>query len=75
MCHGYHINVKLTYIMDLASVFGLSTTYKRRRGRVVKSGLVMVQKVTVKHEFEAGLCHAMTGKLCQPSSKWVPFMN
>ena len=23
----------------------------------------MVHKVTVKREFEAGLCHAMTGKL------------
>ena len=31
----------------------------------------MVQKVTVKHEFEAGLRHATTGKVCQPSSKWV----
>ena len=34
----------------------------------------MVQKVK-KHEFEAGLCHAMTAKLCQPSSKWVPFFK
>ena len=33
----------------------------------------MVQKIAVRCEFEAGLCHAMTGKLCQPSSKWVPF--
>ena len=35
----------------------------------------MVQKVAVKCEFEAGLCHATTGKLCQPSSKGVPFSN
>ena len=35
----------------------------------------MVQKVAVKHEFEAGLRHATTGKLCQPSSKWVSFSN
>ena len=35
----------------------------------------MVQKIAVKHEFEAGLRHAVTGKLCQPSSKWVPFPN
>ena len=35
----------------------------------------MVQIVAVKREFEAGLCHATTGKLCQPSSKWVPFSN
>ena len=27
----------------------------------------MVQKVAVRREFEAGLRHAMTGKLCQPS--------
>ena len=33
----------------------------------------MVQKVAVKNEFKAGLRHAATGKLCQPSSKWVPF--
>ena len=31
----------------------------------------MVQKVTAKCEFEAGLCHAKNGKLCQPSSKCV----
>ena len=35
----------------------------------------MVQKVAVKYEFEAGLRYAMTGKLCQSSSKWVPFSN
>ena len=35
----------------------------------------MEQKVAVKREFEAGLRHATTGKLCQPSSKWVPFSN
>ena len=34
-----------------------------------KSGSDKVQKVAVKHEFKAGLRHAMTGKLCQPSSK------
>ena len=33
----------------------------------------MVQKVAVKREFEAGLRYATTGRLCQPSSKWVPF--
>ena len=32
----------------------------------------MVQKVA---EFEAGLRHATTGKLCQPSSKWVLISN
>ena len=35
----------------------------------------MVQKVAVKREIEAGLCHAAMGKLYQPSSKWVPFSN
>ena len=36
----------------------------------------MVQKVAVKCKFEAGLHHAMTGKLSmQPSSEWVPFLN
>ena len=35
----------------------------------------MVQKVAVSSEFEAWLCHAATGNLCQPSSKWVPFSN
>ena len=35
----------------------------------------MVQKVAIKCEFEAGLCYATTGKLCQPSSKWVPVLN
>ena len=35
----------------------------------------MMQKVTVKCDLEAGHCHVMTGKLSQPSSKWVPFSN
>ena len=35
----------------------------------------MVLKVAVKCEFKAWLHHAMTGKLCQPSSKWVLFSN
>ena len=38
----------------------------------------MVQKVIVKHEFEAGLHHATTGKfnsVNQSSSKLVPFSN
>ena len=35
----------------------------------------MVQRVAVSREFEARLCHAATGKLCQPSSKWVPISN
>ena len=35
----------------------------------------MVQRVAVKRKFEAGLRHATTGKLCQPSSKWVPFFE
>ena len=26
-------------------------------------------------EFEAGLRHPTTGKLCQPSSEWVPFLE
>ena len=29
----------------------------------------------VKREFEAGLRHVATGKLCQPSSKRVPFFE
>ena len=33
----------------------------------------MVQKVAVGREFKAGLRHLMVRKLCQPSSKWVPF--
>ena len=32
----------------------------------------MVQKVAVLREFEALLRHAVTGKLYQPSRKWVP---
>ena len=35
----------------------------------------MEQKVAMKREFEAGLRHSTTGKLCQPSSKWVPVSN
>ena len=35
----------------------------------------MAQKVAVSREFEAQLRHAATGKLCQPSRKWVPFSN
>ena len=35
----------------------------------------MMQEVAIKREFEAGLIHATTGKLCQPSSKWVPFFE
>ena len=35
----------------------------------------MAQKVAVSHEFEARLRHAATGKLSQPSCKWVPFSN
>ena len=48
----------------------INDTYQRRQSRSV-----MVQKVAVKHEFKAGLRHATTRKLCQPSSKWVPFSN
>ena len=33
----------------------------------------MAQKVAGRCEFEAALHRAMTGKLCQSSSKWVPF--
>ena len=39
-----------------------------------KSSLAMAQKVTISSEFEARLCHAATGKLCQPI-KWAPFSN
>ena len=35
----------------------------------------MVHTVAVKCEFEVGFRHATTGKLCQPSSKGVPFSN
>ena len=35
----------------------------------------MAQEVTVSREFEAQLSHVVTGKLCQPSRKWVPFSN
>ena len=35
----------------------------------------MVQKVAIRCEFEAGIHHVTIGKLCQPSSKWVPFSN
>ena len=35
----------------------------------------IAQKAAVTHEFEALLRHVVTGKLCQPSSKWVPFSN
>ena len=35
----------------------------------------MVQRVAVRLEFEAWLCHATTGKLCQPSSKRLTFSN
>ena len=35
----------------------------------------MLQKVAVKREFEAGLRHATTGKLCKPSSVWVLLSN
>ena len=55
--------------------FTIGTTAKR--GAVVKwlEQLGYVQKVAVSHEFEARLRHAATGKLCQPSRKWVPFSN
>ena len=41
-------------------------------------GSIMVQKVALKHEFKAGLCHATTGilicdSLCQPSSNGYLF--
>ena len=35
----------------------------------------MVQKVPIRCEFEAGLCHATSEKLCQLSNKWVFFSN
>ena len=35
------------------------------------SSSAAVQKVAEKRDFEARLRHATTGKLCQPSSKWV----
>ena len=37
-------------------------TAERPRGQVVRAA-VMVQKVAVKRKFQAGLCHATTGKL------------
>ena len=40
-----------------------------------KSSSATVQKVAVKREFEARLRHAVTGKLCQPSSECIPFSN
>ena len=43
---------------------------ERCRGRVVRAALLWCCEVTVKCEFEAGLHHVKTGKLCQPSSKW-----
>ena len=47
------------------------------RGAIVEwlEQSAIAQKVAVSHEFEARLCHAATGKLCQPSRKWVPFSN
>ena len=35
----------------------------------------IAQKVAVSRELEARLRHAATGKLCQPSSKWIPFFE
>ena len=35
----------------------------------------MVQKIATKREFEARLRHVATGKLCQPSIKWIPFFE
>ena len=35
----------------------------------------MAQEVAISREFEARLSHAATGKLGQPSRKWVPFTN
>ena len=34
-----------------------------------------MQEVLEGRKFMAGLYHRTTGKLCQPSSKWVPFSN
>ena len=35
----------------------------------------MVQIVPGGCEILAGFCPAMTGKLCQPCTKWVPFFE
>ena len=35
----------------------------------------MVLKVAGRLDFETGLRHPTTGKLCQLSSKWVPLSN
>ena len=47
------------------------------RGALVEwlERLCMVQEVAVKRKFETGLHHATVGKLCQPSSEWVPFFE
>ena len=39
------------------------------------SNSAIMQKISVKLEFEAGLCNAIIGKLYQSSSKWVPVSN
>ena len=62
---------------------------KKRSGRVVRGRGQVVRGTTSewlerlcygaeshrKVEFKAGLHHGTTGKLCQLSSKWVPFWN
>ena len=45
-----------------------------KRGVVVAARL-QCRKSPEGREFEAGLRHPTTGKLCQPSSEWIPLSN
>ena len=58
-------DTEMTWICDMPSQPAKSFFFT---GRIFARG-------AVSREFEARLRHAATGKLCQPSSKWVPFSN
>ena len=42
---------------------------------MVRAARLWCRKSPEGHEYEAGLGRLTTGKLCQPSSKWVPLSN
>ena len=50
-------------------------TLERCHSEVVRAAWLWCRKSPEGIEVKAGLSHPMTGKLCQPSSKCVPFSN
>ena len=66
-----------TISCDIRGYVEMSVFEERLRGRLVRAARLWCRMSPLGREFEAGLCHAATGKLslCQPSSKWIAFFR